>query len=98
MKGSKRQRGMSRFLPYNPNQAYLLPPSVKDVLPAGHLCFFVEQVVGKLDLRPFAQAYGEEGGVLYAPALMLSVWLYAYATGLTSGRRLAQRIREDLAL
>jgi len=89
---------MSRFLPYHPDQAYLLPPSVKDVLPAGHLCFFVEQVVGKLDLRPFAQAYGEEGGVLYAPALMLSVWLYAYATGLTSGRRLAQRIREDLAL
>ena len=89
---------MSRFLPYQPKQAYLLPPSVKDVLPAGHLCFFVEQVGGKLDLRPFEQAYGEEGGVLYAPALMLSVWLYAYATGLTSGRRLEQRIREDLAL
>jgi transposase len=89
---------MSRFLPYQPAQAYLLPPSVKDVLPAGHLCFLVEQVVGKLDLRPFEQAYGEEGGVLYAPAMMLSVWLYAYATGLTSGRRLEKRIREDLPL
>jgi hypothetical protein len=29
---------------------------------------------------------------------MLSVWLYAYATGMTSARRLSQRLREDLAL
>src|ERR1700735_5206278 len=36
--------------------------------------------------------------MLYAPELMLSVWLYAYATGLTSARRLSQRLGEDLAL
>jgi hypothetical protein len=29
---------------------------------------------------------------------MLKVWLYAYALGITSGRRLEQRIREDLGL
>ena len=34
-----------RFLPYEPNQAWLLPPSVKDVLGANHLCFFVHRVV-----------------------------------------------------
>jgi hypothetical protein len=28
---------------------------------------------------------------------MLKVWLYAYALGVTSARRLEQRIREDLA-
>jgi Transposase DDE domain/Transposase domain (DUF772) len=39
---------------------------------------------------------GEEGGAVYAPALMLKVWLYAYGLGVTSGRRLEQRIREDL--
>ena len=89
---------MSRFLPYSPEQAYLLPPSVKDVLPEGHLCFFVHQVVDKLDLSRFEQAYGEEGGTLYAPAMMLSVWLYAYATGLTSARQLEKRMREDLGL
>ena len=36
--------------------------------------------------------------MLYAPELMLSVWLYAYATGITSARRLSQRLGEDLAL
>ena len=89
---------MSRFLPYNPDQAYLLPPSVKDELGADHLCFFVHAVVERLDLSAFERGYSEEGGALYAPALMLKVWLYAYALGMTSGRRLEQRIREDLAL
>ena len=89
---------MSRFRQYNPNQAYLLPPSVKEVLPAGHLCFFLQEVVAQLDLEPFEQEYSDEGGQLYHPALMLSVWLYAYATGVTAGRELERRVREDLPL
>jgi len=89
---------MSRFLPYSPDQAYLLPPSVKDELGENHLSLFVHRVVEHLDLREFENAYSEEGGELYAPALMLKVWLYAYALGMTSARRLEQRIREDLGL
>jgi transposase len=87
----------TRFLPYNPDQVYLLPPSVRDVLGEDHLVFFVHRVVERLDVEAFTQAYGEEGGALYAPELMLKVWLYAYILGVTSGRRLEQRIREDLA-
>src|SRR5438477_175347 len=89
---------MTRFRTYSPEQAYLLPPSVKEVLPSGHLCFFLQQVVAKLDLERFEQEYSDEGGQLYHPALMLSVWMYAYATGITSGRALERRIGEDLAL
>jgi transposase len=88
---------MSRYLPYSPDQAELLPPSVRDVLGADHLCFFVHGIVERLDLSRFHASYGEEGGALYHPSLMLKVWLYAYALGLTSSRRLEQRIREDLA-
>jgi transposase len=88
---------MTRFLPYNPDQAYLLPPNVKDVLGENHLAFFVHRVVERLDLREFEQAYSEEGGALYAPELMLKVWLYAYMLGVSSARRLEQRIQEDLA-
>jgi transposase len=89
---------MGRFLPYDPEQAYLLPPSVKDELGKDHLCFFIHQAVEHLDVRSFEQAYGDEGGTLYCPALMLKVWLYAYAVGITSARRLEQRIGEDLGL
>lgn len=88
---------MSRFLPYNPEQAYLLPPNVKDELGEDHLCFFIRKVVQRLDLSAFEEAYSEEGGVLYAPELMLNVWLYGYALGITSARRLERRMVEDLA-
>jgi len=32
---------MPNFLAYNPEQAYLLPPTVRDVLGEDHLCFFI---------------------------------------------------------
>src|ERR1035437_3432258 len=86
---------MSRFLPYSPDQAYLLPPSVKDELGDDHLSIFLRRVVERLDMSEFENAYSEEGGELYAPTLMLKVWLYAYALGITSARRLEQRIREE---
>jgi transposase len=89
---------MSRFYGYTPEQGYLLPPNVADELGEDHLCFFVRRVVRQLDLSVFAESYSLEGGMLYAPELMLGVWLYAYATGMTSARRLSQRLGEDLAL
>lgn len=87
---------MSKYLPYNPEQGYLLPPNVREVLGAGHICFFVHQVVERLDLRAIDATYGEEGREAYAPQLMLKLWVYAYLLGLTSTRRLEQRVREDL--
>ena len=88
---------MANFLEYNPEQAYLLPPTVRAVLGEDHLCFFVHGAVEKLDLRELEAGYSDEGHPAYHPALLLKVWLYAYALGVTSSRRLEQRIREDLA-
>lgn len=88
---------MSRFRVYSPEQAYLLPPSVRDELGSGHLCFFVRGVIERLDMSVFERSYSAEGGELYAPQLMLAVWLYAYALGITSARQVERRLVEDLA-
>jgi transposase len=88
---------MSRFKVYSPDQAYLLPPSVRDELGADHLCFFVREVIERLDMSVFERSYSAEGGELYAPHLMLGVWLYAYALGITSARQVERRLVEDLA-
>lgn len=88
---------MPIFYEYNPEQGYLLPPSVREVLGEEHLCFFIHNVVERLKLEEFEQGYSEEGHPAYHPALLLKVWLYGYALGVTSSRRLEQRIREDLA-
>lgn len=85
-----------KFRAYTPGQAYLLPPSVAEVLGEKHLCFFIRRAVERLDLSAFLADYGEEGQPGYHPALMVGVWLYAYALGITSSRRLEQRVREDL--
>ncbi len=50
-----------RFLAYSPDQAYLLPPNVREVLGENHLCFFLQRVVERLDLRAFETAYEDEG-------------------------------------
>jgi transposase len=51
----------------------------------------------RLDMSVFEQSYSPEGGELYAPQLMLGVWLYAYALGVTSARQVERRLVEDLA-
>jgi transposase len=88
---------MSRFKDYSPDQAYLLPPSVREELGSDHLCFFVRGVIERLDMSVFEQSYGSEGGELYAPQLMLGVWLYAYGLGVSSARQVERRLVEDLA-
>jgi transposase len=88
---------MSRFFEYDPKQAYLLPPNVKDVLGSEHLCFRVDAMVEQLDVGRFEEAYAAEGRMAYPPRMMLKVWLYAFCLGVNSTRRLERRIREDLA-
>ena len=48
---------MGNFLEYNPEQAYLLPPTVREVLGDEHLCFLCMAQVEKLDLREFTASY-----------------------------------------
>ena len=75
----------------------MLAPSVLDELGEKHLCFFVREVVGRLEMSVFEQSYSAEGGELYAPQLMLGVWLYADALGIPSARHVERRLVEDLA-
>ena len=87
---------MSRYLTYNPEQDWLLPPSICEELGEEHLSLFVHRMVERLDLSAFEANSSEEGRPGYPPQLLLKVWLYGYALGVTSSRRLEQRIREDL--
>lgn len=86
---------MSRYVTYDPEQVWLLPPSVREELGEDHLAVFVHELVEKLDVSQFHSG-SEQGRPGYAPQMMLKVWLYAYAQGITSSRRIEQRIHEDL--
>jgi transposase len=80
------------FRNWSLDQALLLPPSVHDFVPAGHLSrFVVALVTEELDLSDIMASYkGEKGQPPYHPAMMLALLLYAYAVGLYSSRRIAK--------
>jgi transposase len=81
------------------DQLWLMPPSVRDWLPEGHLAWFVLDVIEELDLAEFYAAYRADGrgGAVYDPALVLGVLFYAYAVGEHSSRRIERRLVEDVA-
>jgi len=81
------------------DQLLLMPPSVADWLPEGHLAWFVLDTVKELDLAGFYASYRADGrgGATYDPEAMLAVLLYAYCTGERSSRRVEARLAEDVA-
>ena len=89
---------MPNFYEYNPEQGYLLPPSVRDGVGGEASLFFRAWGGGEAGFEGVRERITARRGIrAYHPALLLKVWLYAYALGMTSSRRLEQRIREDLA-
>jgi len=87
------------FLPSGRDQPFLLPPDLRDWLPADHLAWFVCDVVDQLDLDPFLAAYRADGHgrAAYDPRTLLGVLLYADAIGVRSSRQVQRRCAEDLA-
>src|SRR3954452_16202048 len=88
-----------RFIAVDREQVFLMPPSVREWLPAGHLAWFVLDAVAELDLAAFYGAYRADGHgrPAHDPALMVALVLYAYAVGERSTRRIERRCREDVA-
>jgi transposase len=80
------------FRDWSLDQALLLPPSVHDFVPAGHLSrFVVALVTEELNLSAILASYrGEKGQPPYYPAMMVALLLYAYAVGIYSSRRIAK--------
>jgi transposase len=87
------------FLGCDRDQPFLLPPDLRDWLPAGHLAWFVGDVVDQLDLAPFYRAHRDDGHghPAYDPKLLLGVLLYAYCLGVRSSRQVERRCVEDVA-
>jgi transposase len=87
------------YLPYLPDQDFLLPPSMTEWLPEGHLAYFIGDTVDSLDLSAFHARY-EKGGPRnqpFHPSMMVKVLLYGYATGVFSSRKIAAKLHEDVA-
>jgi transposase len=80
------------FRPWEIDQIQLLPPSVQEFVPEGHVAHFVRDLVREsLDLSEIFSAYTEERGQPpFHPVMMTALLLYAYSQGVFSSRKIAQ--------
>jgi transposase len=86
------------FRPWPVDQAQLLPPSVSDFVPAGHVAHFVRDLVREqLDLSAITGTYSElRGYPPFDPVMMTALLLYSYSQGVYSSRRMARACEERL--
>ncbi len=89
----------ARFIGVDREQVFLMPPSVRDWVPDGHLVWTVLDAVGELDLSAFYCAYRADGHgrPAYEPAMMVPLLMYAYARGNRSSRGIERACVEDVA-
>jgi transposase len=87
------------FLSCDRDQELLLPPSLRDWLPEEHLAWFVIEAVGEMDLSAFYVAYRQDGWgrAAHDPAMMVALFVYAYAIGVRSSRGIERHCRDDVA-
>lgn len=87
------------FIECDRDQPMLLPPDLRDWLAEDHLAWFVLDAVSELDLAPFTSDYRSDGWgrAAHDPEMMVSLLLYAYATGERSSRAIERRLSDDVA-
>jgi transposase len=86
------------FRDWEPDQVWLLPPALQDLVPPGHAAHFVRDTVRNgLDLGAILKRHGEERGCPpYHPGMMVALLFYAYSQGVYSSRSIARGCEERL--
>lgn len=88
---------MSRFIPVNRHQQYLLPPSVDEWLPDNHLARFIAEIIDQLDLSQLTSRYRGRGSAAHHPSVLLALLVYGYATGVFSSRNIERATYDSVA-
>ena len=92
---------MNDDLLYRPRQqdhlSYLLPPSMEDWLPEGHLVRFIVEVIEQLDVSRLVQQYAGRDCKAYHSTTLLAILVYGYANGVFSSRKLKQATYDSVA-
>jgi transposase len=85
------------FIEWDRKTPFLLPPSIEDWLPEGHLARFVVEVVEQLDLSSLRGSYAGRGSQPHNPAMLVALLFYGYAAGVFSSRKLERSTYDSVA-
>ena len=87
------------YRPVDRDQAFLLPPDMREWLPGGHPVYLVIDALGQMDTSAFhaGRKTGGAGAAGYDPDMLLGVLVWAYAHREESSRRMEELCRTDVA-
>jgi transposase len=85
------------FLEWDRKTPFLLPPSIEDWLPEGHLARFVVEIVEQLDLSSLKESYAGRGSQPHNPAMLVALLFYGYTVGAFSSRKLERSTYDSVA-
>ena len=88
----------ARFVNVDHDTPLLLPPDLRDWVPADHLVHLIMDAVGLLDLSTARVNERGSGSAQYPPSLMLGLLIYSYATGTFSSRKIEQNTHGQVAV
>lgn len=80
----------ARFVIIDYDTPLILPPNLRDWVPANHLAHFILDAVEEMDLSRVKVNERGTGSPEYPPGMLLALVLYCYATGVFSSRRIEQ--------
>ncbi len=88
----------TRFVSVDRNTPLLLPPDLRDRVPADHLAHFVIDAVEAIDLREVRLNTRGTGSEQYPPTMLLCLLVSSYATGTFGSRRIEQTTYDNVAV
>ena len=89
---------MSKFVQADRDQPFLLPPDLRDWLPADDLAHFVLEAVERVPIDRFKVNVRGTGCSQYHPHMMLSLLIYCYANGIFASRRIERATYRDIGV
>jgi transposase len=86
------------FKDYDQKQPMLLPPSLEELVPPGHLARLVNRIIDDMPPEIFLEGYEGGGTTSYHPQMLMKVIVYGYLLRVYSGRQLAKLLRENVVM
>lgn len=89
---------MPKFVESDQSQPFLLPPDLRDWLPADDLAHFVLEAVARVPMSAFKVNNRGTGSAQYHPQMMLALLIYCYANGIFGSRRIERATHRDIGV
>ena len=88
----------TRYVNIDRDTALLLPPDLRDWVPADHLVHFIIDAVEQLEVSAAGVNERGTGSEQYPPRMLLGLLIYSYATGTFSSRQIERSTHENVAV